>query len=213
LTIARVKVDPDSSSTFWGFNGHRVEVSITIQHLFITVAACLVPLACSAKNGANDPVPGYASKRSSEGAPAAADQSQGQPSSSNAASDSNARQVILMPPGRNPVAVTVEIARTPRERQVGLMYRKELAADAGMLFVFENPQQLSFWMRNTYVPLDMIFICADLTVLGVVENTTPLSDQSCSVPGLSQFVLEVNALFARRHGIAAGTRVRLPGAF
>lgn len=118
-----------------------------------------------------------------------------------------------MPPGRNPVAVTVEIARTPRERQVGLMYRKELAADAGMLFVFENPQQLSFWMRNTYVPLDMIFIGADLTVLGVVENTTPLSDQSCSVPGLSQFVLEVNALFARRHGIAAGTRVRLPGAF
>lgn len=187
-------------------------MSIVIQHLFIAAVACLAPLACSAKNSASDPVPDYSSKRSSESKPAAPAQSKGQPSSSNGASDLNAPRVILMPPGRNPVAVAVEIARKPRERQLGLMFRKELPADAGMLFVFENPQQLSFWMHNTYIPLDMIFIGADLTVLGVVENTTPLSDDSCSVPGLSQFVLEVNALFARRHGIAAGTRVKLPGA-
>jgi uncharacterized membrane protein (UPF0127 family) len=185
-------------------------VSITTQNLFIAVAACLAPLACSAKNSPSGSVPGYSSKRSSENEPVAPPQSKGLPSS-NTASNSNVPRVIFMPPGRNPVAVTVEIASTPRERQRGLMYREDLAADAGMLFIFEAPQQLSFWMHNTYIPLDMIFIKADLTVLGVVENTTPLSDDSCSVPGPSQFVLEVNALFARRHGIAAGTRVQLPG--
>jgi uncharacterized membrane protein (UPF0127 family) len=62
-------------------------------------------------------------------------------------------------------------------------------------------------MRNTYVPLDMIFIEPGMTVLGVVENTKPLSDDHCSVPGDSQYVLEVNAGFARRYGLTTGTRV------
>jgi uncharacterized membrane protein (UPF0127 family) len=116
--------------------------------------------------------------------------------------------VVLSPPGRDPVTVRVEIARTPAQTQRGLMFRRTLAADAGMLFLFPRPQQLSFWMRNTYLPLDMIFIEPDLTVLGVVENTVPLTDDSCRVPGLSQYVLEVNAGFARTHAINTGTPVR-----
>jgi uncharacterized membrane protein (UPF0127 family) len=119
--------------------------------------------------------------------------------------------VVLSPPGREPARVTVELARTEPERRVGLMHRKHLDADAGMLFLFEAPQQLSFWMRNTLVPLDMIFITDGLAVLGVVENAEPLTESPRQVPGISQYVLEVNAGYSRAHGIGAGTMVRFEG--
>lgn len=119
--------------------------------------------------------------------------------------------VELLPPGRDPVIVRVEIVRTDAERQRGLMYRKHLDSDAGMLFLFEAPQQLTFWMRNTYVPLDMMFIEPSLRVLGVVENAEPLTETSRFVPGKSQYVLEVNAGFSREHGIGSGTAVRFVG--
>ena len=70
-------------------------------------------------------------------------------------------------------------------------------------------QQLRFWMRNTYLPLDMIFITRDHRVLGVVHNATPMTDDSRSVPGNSMYVLEVRAGFAARHHIEAGTPVEL----
>lgn len=120
-------------------------------------------------------------------------------------------RVTLLPPGQDPVEVVVEVARSAEDRRRGLMDRRQLDADRGMLFLFERPEQLSFWMHNTYIPLDMIFIRADMTVLGVVENAEPLTDTSRSVPGLSQYVLEVNAGFSRRHGIHAGTTVRFEG--
>ncbi len=122
-----------------------------------------------------------------------------------------APKVLLSPPGKEPIAVGVEIARTPQERQRGLMFRQHLDPNGGMLFLFERPDHLSFWMRNTYVPLDMIFIEPGMTVLGVVENATPLSDEPRGVPGKSQYVLEVNAGFSRRHGIGPGTPVRFMG--
>jgi uncharacterized membrane protein (UPF0127 family) len=116
-------------------------------------------------------------------------------------------RVTLSPPGGESVTVDVEVVDTPDARQRGLMYRKQLAPDAGMLFLFERPEQHTFWMHNTLVPLDMIFITADWSVLGIVENATPLTDSPRSVHGESQYVLEVNAGFSRRHGLAAGTRV------
>lgn len=119
--------------------------------------------------------------------------------------------VELFPPGRAPVLVKVELARTASERARGLMHRKQLDADSGMLFLFEGPQQLSFWMRNTYVPLDMVFIESSMRVLGVVENAEPLTETPRSVPGLSQYVLEVNAGYTREHGIGPGTMVRFQG--
>jgi len=119
--------------------------------------------------------------------------------------------VELFPPGRAPVLVPVELARTPAERSRGLMYRKHLDAEAGMLFLFDQPQQLTFWMRNTYVPLDMIFIEPSMRILGIVENAEPQTDTSRSVPGQSQFVLEVNAGFSRQHGFGPGTAVRFQG--
>ena len=102
----------------------------------------------------------------------------------------------------------VEVVQTSEERQRGLMYRKHLDPDAGMLFLFEQPQQLTFWMHNTLIPLDIIFITADWKVLGIVENATPLTDSTRSVPGNSQYVLEVNAGYARRHGLGQGTSVQ-----
>jgi uncharacterized membrane protein (UPF0127 family) len=113
----------------------------------------------------------------------------------------------LSAPGHDPVRVRIEVVQSAEDRQRGLMYRKHLDPDAGMLFLFEQPQQLTFWMHNTLIPLDMLFITTDWKVLGIVENATPLTDSARSVPGLSQYVLEVNAGFARRHGLGPGTSV------
>lgn len=120
-------------------------------------------------------------------------------------------RVILEPPGAEPVTVNVEVARTSAETQRGLMFRRHMEPDAGMIFLFPRSRQLTFWMHNTYIPLDMIFIQSDMRVLGVVENAPPETDDGREVEGVSQFVLEVNAGFAREHGIGAGTIVRFEG--
>jgi uncharacterized membrane protein (UPF0127 family) len=117
-------------------------------------------------------------------------------------------RVVLEPPGAASVSVRVEIAETAEQRQQGLMYRRQLDPDAGMLFLFEQSQHNTFWMRNTYLPLDMIFITPDWKILGIVENATPQTDDPRSVPGDSQYVLEVNAGFSRSHQLAPGTAVR-----
>lgn len=120
-------------------------------------------------------------------------------------------RVVLEPPGAEPVTVNVEVARTSAETQRGLMFRRHMDPNAGMIFLFSRSRHLTFWMRNTYIPLDMIFITSDMRVLGVVENATPETDDAREVPGEGQFVLEVNAGFAREHGITAGTVVRFEG--
>jgi uncharacterized membrane protein (UPF0127 family) len=116
--------------------------------------------------------------------------------------------VVLQAAGRT-VRVEVEVMRTPEERSRGMMYRRELAAYRGMLFIFDEEEQQSFWMKNTYIPLDMVFINGRLAVVGVVENAEPMTTTSRSVAAPSRYVLEVNGGFARRHGIRAGTPVRL----
>lgn len=117
-------------------------------------------------------------------------------------------EVVLEPPGRPPVAVRVEVARTEPARRRGLMGRRRLAPDAGMLFVFERAERQSFWMRNTFLPLDIIFIGEDRRIAGVVEDATPRTDDERAVDAESRYVLEVHAGFAREHGLTAGTPVR-----
>jgi hypothetical protein len=109
------------------------------------------------------------------------------------------------------VTVRVEVADTPAERSFGLMYRKEMAADAGMFFVFDDMQVRSFWMRNTILPLDMIFIDARLEIVGIVHDAVPFTTTSRSVGKPSQYVLEVNAGFSAAHGVRAGDRVTVAG--
>lgn len=104
----------------------------------------------------------------------------------------------------------VEMAKTEQERATGLMYRKELAEGRGMLFDFSPEQQVSMWMKNTFIPLDMIFIRSDGRILRIAENTEPHSEKIISSGGLAKGVLEVVGGTARKYGIAAGDRVAHP---
>src|ERR1700694_3654034 len=105
---------------------------------------------------------------------------------------------------------SVEMATTEEEKTTGLMYRKELADGKGMLFDFTPEQEVSMWMKNTYISLDMIFIRADGRILRIAENTEPLSTRIISSGGLAKGVLEVIAGTAKKYGIEPGDRVGHP---
>ena len=105
---------------------------------------------------------------------------------------------------------SVEVADDARERGVGLMNREEMATGAGMLFVYDRPQPVSFWMRNTLIPLDMIFMNESGRVTRIHENAVPLDETS--IPGGDdvQFVLEINGGLSKRLGIEVGSELRHP---
>lgn len=100
-------------------------------------------------------------------------------------------------------AFHVEIADTPEEQTMGLMYRTELDADRGMLFVFESEQTRVFWMKNTFIPLDIVFMDAERRVLNV-ETLAAESERRAYSDGLAKYVLEVPAGTAKRLGVTAG---------
>ncbi|AXK80298.1 DUF192 domain-containing protein [Pseudolabrys taiwanensis] len=104
-------------------------------------------------------------------------------------------------------AFSVELAATEAEREKGLMYRKSLPEGQGMLFDFHRDQEVGFWMKNTYIPLDMIFIRGDGRILRIAENTEPLSEKIVPSNGPVRAVLEVIGGTARKLGIAPGDRV------
>ena len=107
-------------------------------------------------------------------------------------------------------AFSVELATNDAERSRGLMFRKELPDGHGMLFDFERDQGVSFWMHNTYISLDMIFIRNDGRILRIAESTQPLSDRLIPSGGPVRAVLEVIGGTARKLGIEAGDRVDSP---
>jgi len=109
------------------------------------------------------------------------------------------------------VIFQVEIADTPSKREMGLQYRRDLADDKGMIFLFPSESLQSFWMKNTPIPLDMIFISRDRKIVGIVEQTTPFSLEPRSVGAPSQYVLEINGGLSKRHGFKAGDTVRFDG--
>ena len=106
------------------------------------------------------------------------------------------------------VSFQVEVAATPEKREVGLMYRRELPADHGMLFIFPVERVNSFWMKNTPISLDMIFVSRDRKIVGIVHETVPFSVAGRSVSVPSQYVLEINGGLSRRYGFKAGDAVR-----
>jgi uncharacterized membrane protein (UPF0127 family) len=106
---------------------------------------------------------------------------------------------------------SVEVAASDEERSKGLMFRRELGSMKGMLFVFPSERQLSFWMKNTLIPLDMIFVSRDWRVVGVVANTVPLSEDSRGVETPSQYVFEFAGGTAARLGIGVGSTVNVRG--
>ena len=158
------------------------------------LAAALVVAACGRRGGDDSAGPTPQGRDSAEAERTA-------PASRGAA-------VVFEPDGRPPARVSVEVARTPRQIQRGLMYRRHLPPDAGMLFLFRQPEVQSFWMKNTLIPLDMIFVSSEMIVVGVVENAEPQTLTSRTVGVPSQYVVEVNGGWASAHGVAAGTPVR-----
>jgi len=104
-------------------------------------------------------------------------------------------------------AFSVEMATNDAERARGLMFRKSLPEGHGMLFDFQTDQPVQFWMRNTYISLDMIFIKGDGRILNIAENATPMSDALIPSAGPVRAVLEVIAGTARKFHIVAGDRV------
>ncbi|ETR75051.1 hypothetical protein X566_19920 [Afipia sp. P52-10] len=105
---------------------------------------------------------------------------------------------------------SVEVMRTPEERGKGLMYRRELPEGQGMLFDFSPEENVSMWMKNTYISLDMIFIRADGRILRIAENTTPKSEAVISSGGPVRGVLEVIAGTAKKYGFKPGDTVAHP---
>ena len=104
----------------------------------------------------------------------------------------------------------LEVARTPRERARGLMYRRSIPEDGGMLFVFEEEGDWPFYMRNTYIPLDLIYVTGAGQVCGFIENMKP-HDESPRSPGCSaQYVIEVRAGSVAAWSLREGDRVEIP---
>ena len=107
-------------------------------------------------------------------------------------------------------SVDAELARSDAENERGLMFRKEMGADEGMFFFLEDRRVQTFWMHNTCIPLDMIFIDEDGTIVGIVESAPVLDDGPRQVDCPSRFVLEVNAGWSRRHHVKPGQHVIVP---
>lgn len=105
---------------------------------------------------------------------------------------------------------TVEVARSPKEQETGLMDRQSLAPDRGMIFPYDPPQPASFWMRNTLIPLDMIFIRADGTIARIAANTVPLSLEPVPAGEPVAAVLEIAAGRSAELGIRPGDTVDWP---
>lgn len=105
---------------------------------------------------------------------------------------------------------SVEIAETAEQRARGLMFRKEMAAGAGMLFVYDRPQRVAFWMKNTLIPLDMLFIDDQGRVRHIAQNARPLDETAIPGGDAIRFVLEINGGLAERLGIPEGAALAHP---
>ena len=103
--------------------------------------------------------------------------------------------------------INAELASTPQQREIGLMFRNAMPANDGMLFVFEQPGQQCFWMRNTLIPLSVAFIGDDGTVVNIDDMKPQTLDSHCSAKPV-RFVLEMNEGWFAKRGIKAGSRLR-----
>jgi hypothetical protein len=117
---------------------------------------------------------------------------------------------VAFPEASGRPKVDVEIVTTEREIQRGLMYRMTMPEDHGMLFRLDERRDHTFWMHNTCMALDMMFVDDDGMIVGIVEGAEPLTDSTRSVGCPSSWVLEVNAGWSRRHGVRAGQKMGIP---
>lgn len=103
--------------------------------------------------------------------------------------------------------IDIELADDNAQRAQGLMYRKSMEENQGMLFVMERNEQQSFWMKNTYIPLDIIYIGADSTIVDIYKNAKPLTTTSMPSSGLAKYVVEVKGGWTTKNGVAKGDKI------
>jgi len=115
---------------------------------------------------------------------------------------------VALETAQGEVTVAVEVVKTRPKIERGLMYREHLPPDAGMLFLMGGESDHTFYMRNTLIPLDMIFITKDLTIAGIVERAEPRTETLRSVGATSLYVLEVNGGWTATHQVKPGAKVR-----
>lgn len=121
--------------------------------------------------------------------------------------DKEGELAFLSENGDTLAAIDIEIADDNAERRIGLMFRESMKENQGMLFIFPDEAIRSFWMRNTYMSLDMIFVNRNDEIVTIQKNTVPLTENSYFSTRPAVYVIEVNAGFADRHGIKVGGRI------
>lgn len=103
--------------------------------------------------------------------------------------------------------IDIELANDDAQRAQGLMYRRSMRDDQGMLFIMERNEQQGFWMKNTYISLDIIYVGVDSTIVDIYKNAKPLSTQSMPSRGLAKYVVEVNGGWTTKNGVAKGDKI------
>jgi len=117
--------------------------------------------------------------------------------------------VFITPAGSDTLtSIDIEIAGNEASREMGLMYRQSMPDNMGMLFIFDRDEMRSFWMKHTFIPLDLLFINADFEIVTIRENNKPLIEWSIQSDAPARYVLEVNAGFCVEHGIQKGHWIR-----
>ncbi len=133
------------------------------------------------------------------------------PPSQPAMSAPDARPSVTFTTAQGDAVVRVEVVQSEAKIERGLMYREHMPPDDGMLFLLEPEQDWKFWMRNTLIPLDIIFVKRDMTVAGIAANAKPRDESLLSVGVPSRFVVETNAGWAAAHHVVAGSGVKFAG--
>lgn len=114
---------------------------------------------------------------------------------------------FLKPDGSPIVKINIELALTEAEQEQGLMNRSFMNNDQGMLFVFDKDEPRGFWMRNTIIPLDIMYVNSKMEIIHIAENTEPFSERSIPSQGPAKYVIEVNAGFSAQYSITKGMKV------
>jgi uncharacterized protein len=117
-------------------------------------------------------------------------------------------EVTFLSGGKKIKKIDVEIAENEAEQAKGLMYRPYMPDSVGMLFIFQNVQPQSFWMKNTHIPLDIIYVDSNKKIVSIQKNTRPYSEESLPSYGDVQYVVEVNAGYTDLHGIKVGDSIQ-----
>ncbi len=105
------------------------------------------------------------------------------------------------------ISIEIELSDTPAKREMGLMHRKSMQGNQGMLFIFDKEERQSFWMKDTHIPIDIVFVNAEKNIVHIAQNCQPYSLKSIPSFEYALYVVEVNAGFTQKHAINVGDKI------